>query len=778
MRSLILCILLFSAIPLHAQWQWGNPQPQGNDLWNVDFAPSSATGWAVGAAGMIVKSTNGGATWFTQESGHEDFLRGIEAVDALTAWVVGDNGVVLKTTNGGNSWMQQNSGTTAGINTVFALSATTAWFVGDAGMLRSTTNGGMTWLTQNSGTINNLNSVHFVSATNGVAVGSDGTIVRSTNGGSSWALVPLPGGPGPGFSAHLLDVFFADASYGWTCGAGGALYTTVNGGANWSRIMNNGMTADINRVRFTSRTEGWAVGESGALHRSTTGGQSWSTLTSGTVNGLEGLALSGGNVVAVGLFGDILRSTNGTAFTMMTGGPRSTVNAVCAAVPSSAWAVGSDGLIMRTTNGGVNWTQLNSGTTTALFGVDDINGQTVIACGNGGLILRSTNGGDTWSTIASGTTVALNGVDLLPGGIGYIVGASGRLLKTTNAGAGWYPVASGTLQSLFGVDFTDANNGTVVGADGTAIGTTNGGYTWFVQQPWTLDALFHVVREGHLGMLCGDGGTAAVTTDGGQSWTSVYPPTTEPLFHLVHPAPNEFAAVGANGVIMRTSDYGQTWVREISHAQNTLYGADAHGGNVYAVGDYGMALRNGSYPFPVELLSFSAFPDGACIGLRWETEAEENLHGFAVERLETGDWLECGFVFAGSTTHGFYEFRDCPASAELHTYRLRMMDVDGRVEYSPEVSFGTGSYTLPEYVDVYPQPSRGNVSIRFDLSTPLRRLTLSDISGKVLQEWLPVPEITGGTHLVSAAAFPAPGLYIVSLATDSRVIRRKVLILE
>jgi hypothetical protein len=433
---------------------------------------------------------------------------------------------------------------------------------------------------------------------------------------------------------------------------------------------------------------------------------------------------------------------------------------------------------MRTTNGGVNWTPLNSGTTTALFGVDDINGQTVVACGNGGLILRSTNGGGTWSTIASGTSVALNGVDLLPGGVGYIVGASGRLLKTTNAGAGWYPVATGTLRSLFGVHFTDADNGTIVGADGTVLGTTNGGYTWAVQQPWTLDALFHVIREGPLGMVCGDGGSVAVTTDAGQSWTSVYPPTTEALFHLVHPAPNEFAAVGANGVIMRTSNFGQTWVREISHAQNTLYGADAHGGNVYAVGDYGMALRNGSYPFPVELLSFSAYSDGACIELRWGTAAEENLLGFAVERLEQNGWQECGFVPAGSDGHGRYGFRDCPASGEAHTFRLRIMDVDGSVEYSPEVSVTTALYALPERVDVYPQPSRGNVSIHFDLRAPLRSLTLSDISGSLLREWNPVPDVTGGMHLISAAAFPAPGLYIVSLATDSRVIRRKVLILE
>ena len=74
--GILLCVNVFSA---GAQWQWSNPRPQGNDLWNVRFAPGSTTCWAVGAAGSIIKSADGGASWSWLESGTSEFLLGVAA---------------------------------------------------------------------------------------------------------------------------------------------------------------------------------------------------------------------------------------------------------------------------------------------------------------------------------------------------------------------------------------------------------------------------------------------------------------------------------------------------------------------------------------------------------------------------------------------------------------------------------------------------------------------------------------------------------------------------
>ena len=64
---------------------------------------------------------------------------------------------------------------------------------------------------------------------------------------------------------------------------------------------------------------------------------------------------------------------------------------------STGWAVGEFGTILKTTNGGTNWTILSSGTTTDLNSVYFINANTGTAVGLMGTVLRTTNGGINWT---------------------------------------------------------------------------------------------------------------------------------------------------------------------------------------------------------------------------------------------------------------------------------------------------------------------------------------------------------------------------------------------
>ncbi len=62
----------------------------------------------------------------------------------------------------------------------------------------------------------------------------------------------------------------------------------------------------------------------------------------------------------------------------------------------TGWAVGFEGIILKTHNGGSNWNSKNSGTTNILFSVHFIDAQTGWASGFGGVILKTLNGGNTW----------------------------------------------------------------------------------------------------------------------------------------------------------------------------------------------------------------------------------------------------------------------------------------------------------------------------------------------------------------------------------------------
>src|SRR5688572_24584921 len=120
---------------------------------------------------------------------------------------------------------------------------------------------------------------------------------------------------------------------------------------------------------------------------------------------------------------------------------------------------GAGGVIVRTTDSGNIWLNINSGTTktinsflfvdnSQLYAAGDsgtlnkinsiakISPSSFIACCAGGLLLRSTDAGVTW------TSQVISGFNLTSAFCSdinnwYICGDSVVVLKTTNAGAGW-----------------------------------------------------------------------------------------------------------------------------------------------------------------------------------------------------------------------------------------------------------------------------------------------------------------------------------------------------
>jgi len=66
MRTISLILVLFVNLLLpgtsHSQWEWSHPLPQGNTLNDVHYSNQNA-GWAVGDAGTILKSENGGNSY-------------------------------------------------------------------------------------------------------------------------------------------------------------------------------------------------------------------------------------------------------------------------------------------------------------------------------------------------------------------------------------------------------------------------------------------------------------------------------------------------------------------------------------------------------------------------------------------------------------------------------------------------------------------------------------------------------------------------------------------
>ncbi len=71
----------------------------------VQFPDGS--GWAVGAAGQVVRREPGGTSWARAKLGQDvsTWLRAVSFSDEKTGWMVGGYGLIFRTTDGGKSWL-------------------------------------------------------------------------------------------------------------------------------------------------------------------------------------------------------------------------------------------------------------------------------------------------------------------------------------------------------------------------------------------------------------------------------------------------------------------------------------------------------------------------------------------------------------------------------------------------------------------------------------------------------------------------------------------------
>ncbi len=257
---------------------------------------------------------------------------------------------------------------------------------------------------------------------------------------------------------------------------------------------------------------------------------------------------------AVGGNGLVIRSDDAGQIWSSSNPTSATLNGVHFVDDSEGWAVGNSGIAIHTTNGGATWTQTTPGVLTlnAVFFIDATHGWIV---GDGGKVLRTTNGGASWTT-TSPTAAALYGVYFIDSNTGWAVG-KGVVLRTINGGASWTAAAPSTA-TLRGVSFVSPTVGWVVGSNGIVLATTDGGSTWNPSSPTTSNLNAVHFASATLGWAVGTSGTVIRTTNGGVSWSQQKPTTAE--LRSVYFIDDRIGwAVGVGGVALETGDGGDTW---------------------------------------------------------------------------------------------------------------------------------------------------------------------------------------------------------------------------
>ena len=220
---------------------------------------------------------------------------------------------------------------------------------------------------------------------------------------------------------YLKSVCFVDSLYGWIAGDSGIILHTTNGGITWT-AQDTHATHPVEDVFFLNRNEGWA---------STV---NFTTPPFGTI---------------------LLKTANGGASWATQLYPTENIFITCILYRDSqnGWMGGTPHALVKTTDGGVTWTQAAIDTSTLAFfpvlSIQFYNSQYGYASGGmfdiAGVVWRTSNGGDKWYAIDPSQAPAdeVHGLHIFDSI--HVMGAGGDpdfgygvgMIRTSDGGVNW-----------------------------------------------------------------------------------------------------------------------------------------------------------------------------------------------------------------------------------------------------------------------------------------------------------------------------------------------------
>ena len=293
-------------------------------------------------------------------------------------------------------WFPLTSGTGLNLFCVTFTSENTGYTSGAYELILKTTNAGTNWFQVHSGANRDFLSMSFPNELTGYAGGGNPSgspvILKTTNAGLNWSNVT------PVISSSLLTITFSSVTTGFAGTEFGIILKTTDGGTTWDTVNNGGITDVIAALTFIDSQTGYGVtGDTTQIIKTIDGGDNWSVLNTGLTGEYYFWSIKFLNI-------------------------------------NTGYAIDYQGKIIKTTNGGINWTEQQSTTTNTLRSISIINENTAYICGNNGLTIKTTNGGSNWSQQQSGTTNWLMSNYFTNENTGYIAGLGGVIRKTTNGG--------------------------------------------------------------------------------------------------------------------------------------------------------------------------------------------------------------------------------------------------------------------------------------------------------------------------------------------------------
>jgi photosystem II stability/assembly factor-like uncharacterized protein len=318
-------------------WSPQSKEATTGSLFSVSF-PSADTGYAVGNGYQILKTTNGGEDWLTQNNGMTPpsgpgfTFVGLTSIDVRgsAGYAVGGSiwthpsasydtetkGKIIKTVDGGNTWSIVNTGDRI-LTAVQIIDSMTVYAIGwksrlgpDTASFLKSLDGGYTWFTVDI-PMHSTGAMYFTNGKVGYIIGDDSLNVTK-DGGDTWLRIAMP------LDKKPTAIHFPNANTGYVVGEDGAIWKTSDAGLQWVR-QNSGTTKNLTSVYFVDTERGYAVGNAtyddsanaSNVLKTIDGGEHWITENLGSIANLNSIVCQkAGTCHAVGDYGVVYKAIN------------------------------------------------------------------------------------------------------------------------------------------------------------------------------------------------------------------------------------------------------------------------------------------------------------------------------------------------------------------------------------------------------------------------------------------------------------------------------------
>lgn len=431
-----------------------------DNIKDIEFLDEN-TGYLIGNTydsgykGFLLKTTDGGENWTPISSDYQHKFTDIEIPEGGTIVIAAGNDDFSEA--GGNAiYVSEDEGD--------------SWDILQDG------NGPITW--------NNLD--HFEDTW--IAVGESGASATFTLADDTLHTNLVSG-------QTITDLSFIDEENGVFVTEErykGKIFTTADGGQTWTESFALEGRKDFKSVAFADENNLWAVGndhytgdERWLIYHSSDQGETWTKIDPGfevyeQLEYLEQVQFLDAQTGFIKAEDQLIKTTDGGTNWTALAEPESIsyydFETIQFLDEQHGWMAGSE-LIAKTTDGGTTWEivyeqdSMSPEITNIQFLSTDL-GYVIQERGD---MMKTTDGGENWTELSTFISFDLNDLHFISADTGFIVGDGGRILTTVDGGEEFSSNYNMTSKDLTTAYFINSNIGWIGGRKGTLLATTNGG---------------------------------------------------------------------------------------------------------------------------------------------------------------------------------------------------------------------------------------------------------------------------------------------------------------